>query len=69
VIPDYQGAVYEGVLRAADEQGLKYAVGGGFCFSHHSNRWRNTKDIDLYILPESREQASEVVWGKPPRRP
>src|SRR6202012_5626431 len=54
LIPQEQWQVYERTIRLARERGLEFAVGGGVAFSHYANRWRNTKDLDIYILPEKR---------------
>jgi len=36
-------------------------LGGGFGLAAHIGHWRNTKDIDLYILPESRAPLAEAL--------
>ena len=61
LIPHEQWAVYLDVLHRAKDRGIQHAVGGGFAFSHYSRRWRNTKDIDLYIKPADRDAMIEVL--------
>lgn len=61
LIPAEQWSVYERVMRSADGRGIPFAVGGGFAFSYYARRWRNTKDMDLYIRPEDREKMIQVV--------
>jgi hypothetical protein len=60
-IPDAEWRLYEAILRAAQSAGLPFALGGGFAYSAYSGLWRNTKDIDLYILPEQRQQMIDIV--------
>jgi hypothetical protein len=45
-------------LRAAE---VKFILGGGFSMATFTGRWRNTKDIDLYICSEDREKAIEAL--------
>lgn len=61
LIPTEQWAVYERVLQLASERGLVFALGGGLAFSHYANRWRNTKDIDLYVRPEDKDAMIAVL--------
>jgi hypothetical protein len=60
-IPDDQWAVYQRVIRAAQEQGLRFALGGAFAMATYSGRWRNTKDLDLFIVPESRDEVVALL--------
>ena len=55
LIPDSEWALYGRVLRRLREQRIAFALGGGFAFSYYAHRWRDTKDIDLYVLPRMRE--------------
>ena len=61
LIPEDQWAVYDRVIRLALDRGLKFALGGGLAFSHYAHRWRNTKDIDLYIKPDDRHAMINVL--------
>lgn len=56
-IPDEQWSVYSRVLSALERSGIPHAFGGAFALAHYTGRWRNTKDLDLYILPTDRERA------------
>jgi len=60
-IPPEQWGVYQDVLQRAQARGIPLAVGGGFAFSHYARRWRNTKDIDLYVTPSDRDAMIEVL--------
>src|SRR4051812_43085161 len=61
LIPKEDWEEYEPILRQAEEQKIKFAVGGGLAFSEYAGRLRNTKDIDLLILPRHRDQMVEVL--------
>ncbi len=61
LIPDSDWGLYRPVIARAQERGFPFAVGGGFAFSHYARRWRDTKDIDLYILPRDRGPLIEVL--------
>jgi hypothetical protein len=52
LISEEQWLTYQPVLSTATEQGLRFAIGGGIAFSVYSGHQRNTKDLDLFILPE-----------------
>jgi hypothetical protein len=54
-IPDDQWQVYRRVIEQAERRGITYALGGAFSVAVYTGRWRNTKDLDFYVLPEERE--------------
>jgi hypothetical protein len=49
------------VIELATRRGYPFALGGGLAFSAYSGRWRNTKDLDLFILPEDRQAMIDLV--------
>ncbi len=61
LIPEYQWDIYLRVIRLATQRCIPFAIGGGFAFSHYSRRWRNTKDIDLYVVPDDRDAMIEIT--------
>jgi hypothetical protein len=60
-IPDEQRALYEQVVSEARARGVGVAFGGAFAAAVYKGRWRDTKDMDLYVLPEDREEMIEVL--------
>jgi hypothetical protein len=52
--PEHEWALYQPLLRAALADGPRFAIGGGLAYSLYARRWRNTKDIDLFVLPKNR---------------
>jgi Uncharacterised nucleotidyltransferase len=55
IIPAGQWANYRSAIEVARSAGLNFLLGGGFALATYTGRWRNTKDIDFYILPRDRE--------------
>jgi hypothetical protein len=53
--------VYVSAIKALEEDQIPFALGGGFALSTYTTRWRNTKDIDFFILPRDRVQAAESL--------
>jgi hypothetical protein len=56
-----QWAVYERVLAAARERGIRFAVGGAFAAMTYIGQWRNTKDLDLYIEKSKRDEMVQML--------
>lgn len=61
LVPDEAWAAYREVLSRAQQLGIPFGLGGGFAYSYYVKRWRDTKDIDLYILPETRDTMVDVL--------
>jgi hypothetical protein len=51
------------VLRALHQEGVPFMLAGAFALYYHTGFWRGTKDLDVLVLPEHREQAIEAVEG------
>src|SRR5690606_30389973 len=60
-LPRADWEVYQPVLQAVLDEKLPFAVGGGFVYSTYANRWRYTKDLDLFILPQHRREITAVL--------
>jgi hypothetical protein len=61
LIPDAQWAVYDRVFQEAEQRRIRFALGGAFALATHTGRWRNTKDLDIYVLPEDRDRMIRVL--------
>ena len=61
LIPDQEWQLYKTVIDELRSRGIRFALGGGLAFSEYATRIRNTKDLDLYILPHDKEGAIEAV--------
>lgn len=60
-IPADQWEVYRRVLEQARGQEIRFALGGAFAVATYTEQWRNTKDLDIYILPEDRGKCIELL--------
>lgn len=54
-VPDAEWSVYRRVIQEARAAGIHFAFGGAFATAVYTGELRNTKDFDIYILPEDRE--------------
>ncbi len=60
-LADQNKKIYVEVLQEAQRRGLRYALGGGFAANAYTGAWRNTKDIDLFIVEGDREEFVRMV--------
>ncbi len=60
-ISDQQWQFYKEVIHAVRDSGEPFALGGGFAWAAFTGVFRNGKDIDFFILPESREKLIEAT--------
>ena len=58
-LPPEAAALYSEVLLAMNERGIPYAVAGAFALEKYTGIWRLTKDLDLFVEPESVAPALE----------
>jgi hypothetical protein len=54
LIPEDEWVHDKAAIDVADERNVAFALGGGLAFSEYAGRMRNTKDLDLFILPKDR---------------
>jgi hypothetical protein len=55
------GKTYRFVINEAQERGTKFALGGGFAINAYTGLQRDTKDLDMYVTPSSREAMIEIL--------
>jgi hypothetical protein len=60
-IPDDQWDVFRPAIEAVRALRVPFAIGGGLAISLYTGQWRNSKDIDLYVLPRRREAVIAAV--------
>lgn len=60
-IPDDEWAVYERAISAIRKTGRPFMLAGAFSLATYTGRWRNTKDIDFYVLPDDREPLIQAL--------
>lgn len=49
--------VYRGAMKVLRDLGVDFMIGGGFAMATFTGRWRDTKDVDFYILPQERSRV------------
>lgn len=55
--------IYRNAIAGARERGIPFAVGGGLAAMTYASQWRNTKDLDFYLLYRDRERMIELLSG------
>jgi hypothetical protein len=48
-------SIYSRAIDTVRATGVPFMLGGGFALAAYTGRWRDTKDIDFYILPKDRD--------------
>jgi hypothetical protein len=54
-IPDNEWAIYESAIHALQPLERPFMLAGAFSLATYTGSWRNTKDLDLYVLPDDRQ--------------
>ena len=60
-IPKGEARLYRQVIDLASDLQIPFALGGAFASASYTGCWRDTKDLDLYVLPRDRERLIEAV--------
>lgn len=60
-VSDEDWAVYQPVLSRTEREGVLFALGGAFALAAYTGHLRNTKDLDVYVLPEDRDRMIAIV--------
>jgi hypothetical protein len=60
-LTEEQWPVYERVIADCYAAGLRFAIGGGLAIGVYTGVWRDTKDIDFYVLPQDRAALQEIL--------
>jgi hypothetical protein len=61
IVPDDEWAVYMKAIRAVRPLGTGFLLGGAFGLASYTGRWRNTKDLDFYVLPSERDRFIDAL--------
>lgn len=60
-ISDDQWRFYKEVIDAVKGTGCHFALGGAFAWACYTGLYRNTKDLDLYVMPEEKQSFIEAL--------
>jgi hypothetical protein len=61
LIPPEQWAIYCSAIEAIRLTGCGFLLGGAFGLAVYTGRLRNTKDLDLFVLPNERHAVIEAL--------
>jgi hypothetical protein len=61
IVPEGEWAVYLKALKAVRPLGWPFMIGGAFGLACHTGRWRNTKDLDLFVMPDHHEAFVDAL--------
>jgi hypothetical protein len=61
IIPEEQWKTYVEAIRALNKANAQYVLGGAFGLAAYTGRWRNTKDLDFFILPEEKDCVIDAL--------
>ena len=59
--PPSEWALYRAVVEEAQRQQIPFAVGGGLASCTYSGHWRDSKDLDIYILEKDRPRLIKIL--------
>jgi hypothetical protein len=60
-IPDDEWAIYHNAINVLRSTGRQFMLAGAFSLASYTGLWRNTKDLDFYVLPEDRDACIEAL--------
>jgi hypothetical protein len=60
-VPDDQWSVYLDAIRVTRKTGARFLLGGAFGLASYTGRWRNTKDIDFFVLPGDKDKVVDAL--------
>ncbi len=60
-VPEEQWAFYDDVFAAARSTGKPFAIGGALAWAVYCGHYRNSKDIDLYVPVEFKQDFIDAV--------
>jgi hypothetical protein len=60
-LPPEHWSVYKTIMAGARSRGLQFAVGGGFATMTYTGQWRDTKDIDFFIMERDKDEMIGVL--------
>src|SRR5438128_2215166 len=60
-ISESEWRVYQAAIQALRGAGIRFMVGGGFALATFTGKWRDTKDIDFYVMPGDAPAARKAL--------
>ena len=60
-IPDDQWSAYLDAIHATRKTGTRFLLGGAFGLAAYTGRWRNTKDLDFFVLKSDKHKVVDAL--------
>ncbi len=60
-IPEHERSVYRSALRALNRAPVRYVVSGAYAIYEYTGIYRQTKDLDLFFVPDDVAEAARVL--------
>jgi hypothetical protein len=61
IVPDEQWRIYLEAIKATRKTGARFLLGGAFGLAGYTGRWRNTKDLDFFVLPSDKDKIIDAL--------
>jgi hypothetical protein len=61
IVPEEQWKVYLDAIRVTRKTGARFLLGGAFGLAGYTGRWRNTKDLDFFVLPTDKDKVIDAL--------
>jgi hypothetical protein len=61
IVPDEQWRIYLDAIKATRKTGARFLLGGAFGLAGYTGRWRNTKDLDFFVLPSDKDKIIDAL--------
>lgn len=61
LVPEDQWKVYREAIRTTRKTGSKFVLGGAFGLAAYTGRFRNTKDLDFFVLPSEKDKIVDAL--------
>ena len=61
IIPEEQWDVYLTAIHATRKTRTRFMLGGAFGLAGYTGRWRNTKDLDFFVLPSEKDAVIKAL--------
>ena len=61
LVGDHEWSVYQPALQAMAQGGIPFLLGGAFGLAAYTGRWRNTKDLDFFVMPAQHEAFVDAL--------
>lgn len=61
IVPDEQWSTYLDAIRVTRKTRAPFLLGGAFGLAGYTGRWRNTKDLDFFVLPSDKDKIIDAL--------